>query len=278
MPLVYDATRLALTQPGLHPTVFDAAAPAPHIEALCAELSRLVYLPFECDPTQAATLREALGRVGIPAFEPFEHADTHTQAFGVRLPGGEAVVVFRGTQPDQVTDIGTDLRLTHVDWPGGGQVHSGFERAFRSVDTAVDTWLAQAGAAPKVFTGHSLGAALATLAAARWQPARLITFGSPRVGNAAFVATLAGVRIDRFVDCCDIVTAVPPDGPWYTHAGVMTYIDAAGHISTDPRHAEADRPEARLDYLAHHAWKLGELPARELADHAPINYVRAFFG
>ena len=41
--------------------------------------------------------------------------------------------------------------------------------------------------------------------------------------------------------------------------------------------AEADREAARLDYLRHDALRSGTLLARELADHAPINYIRAFW-
>lgn len=277
MTLPYDASPLALTQPGSRPTVFDAAAPRPGLEGLCAELARLAYLHFESDPAQAAQLTQALARAGIAGFRAFSNADTDTQALGLRLAGGEAVVVFRGTQPERVTDIGTDLEATLTPWPRGGRVHEGFAEAFRSVQGPIGAWLAQSGAAARIFTGHSLGAALATLAAAHWQPGRLITFGSPRVGDAAFVATLAGTPIDRFVDCCDIVTFVPPSGPWYRHAGPMRYIDAHGHLGSDPQAVDADRLKGRLDYIEHHAWKIGHLPARELADHAPINYVRAFF-
>ena len=44
-----------------------------------------------------------------------------------------------------------------------------------------------------ILAGHSLGAALATLAATVFPPALLVTLGSPRVGDAEFVAALAEV-------------------------------------------------------------------------------------
>ena len=63
-------------------------------------------------------------------------------------------------------DLITDLRIPTVDWPeGGGQVHKGFALATRGVLPQLRAWLAGAGAGggPLVFTGHSLGAAVATL-------------------------------------------------------------------------------------------------------------------
>jgi hypothetical protein len=61
-----------------------------------------------------------------------------------------------------------------------------------------------------LITGHSLGAALATLAAIVVKPAKLITFGSPRVGNEALCGLLDGVEVRRFVNCCDLITRIPP--------------------------------------------------------------------
>lgn len=60
-------------------------------------------------------------------------------------------------------------------------------------------WLAELAklGCPVFYTEHSLGAALATLAAARRAPKAGYAFGSPRVGNQAFTSTLASVPIRR---------------------------------------------------------------------------------
>src|SRR5262249_54451343 len=95
------------------------------------------------------------------------------------------------------------------------------------------------GAKPVWLTGHSLGAALATLAAARWAAGHrvqgLYTFGSPRVGNAAFAATVPGPCY-RFVNNNDVVTRLPPPGLFagYRHVGVLKYIRTDGVIVEDP--------------------------------------------
>jgi hypothetical protein len=132
---------------------------------------------------------------------------------------------------------------------------------------------------PLVFTGHSLGAALATLAASSHRPAQLYTFGCPRVGDTAFVQGLEALAHERYVDCCDIVTRVPPEGPMpvYRHTGTLMYIDSAGTVTAapPPDKVESDRRQASLEYLAQLGFLFGKVPMRELADHAPINYVWA---
>jgi hypothetical protein len=40
---------------------------------------------------------------------------------------------------------------------------------------------------------------------------------------------------------------------------------------------EHDRLVARAEYLETQAWKAGTVLFRDLADHAPINYLRALF-
>ena len=83
-----------------------------------------------------------------------------------------------------------------------------------------------------VCTGHSLGAALATLCAARIDAHELYTFGSPRVGNRDFVKELIkdGIKHYRFVNNNDIVTKVPFALMMYKHCGELCYINYHGNI------------------------------------------------
>jgi len=85
------------------------------------------------------------------------------------------------------------------------------------------------------FTGHSLGGAMATLAAVRCsrlhntpQPSGLYTFGSPKVGNRAFASFAKELCIPgaRWVNNVDIVTRVPF---WpYVHIGAYQYMNHNG--------------------------------------------------
>jgi hypothetical protein len=106
----------------------------------------------------------------------------------------------------------------------------------------------------------------------------LITIGSPRVGDPDFAASLSGIDYLRIVDCCDVVTTVPPETflHVYAHGGTLEYVTREGIAvgSAEPAFVDQDREQARDAYPQLAPPKV---LARALADHAPINYVRAFF-
>ena len=114
---------------------------------------------------------------------------------------------------------------------------------------------------PLFMAGHSLGAALALLAATRRAPTAVYTYGCPRVGNAAFAAQLANVAVHRIVHGQDVVTAVPPEILGFRHVGDERRIGAGTKRSP------------KFDLAA--IMREMTTPPKPLADHAPINYVRA---
>jgi hypothetical protein len=275
----YDASRDALDSPQLRPTVLTAGKQY-DVLALSVEFARLAYVGFERSDAERTRLEEALGRVQFDGFVPFNDPATGTQGFGaLRSHDGLAILAFRGTEPQAFTDLGTDLEVTLTDWnESGGRVHEGFARAARSIFEPVTQWLqlTQTDRKQLILTGRSLGAAIATLYASVLESARLITIGSPRVGDAAFVATLDKIDVTRYVDCCDVVTELPPELAGYEHVGTASYLTRAGQLapSVDAAFIDADRSAARAEYLREYAWKTGNVVLRDLADHAPINYVR----
>lgn len=124
------------------------------------------------------------------------------------------VVAFRGTSSWR--DWVTDAKAVYVPWvtPTGmkGFVHGGFFRAFSSVRERITERVKQMSAV--TFTGHSLGGALATLAAAWYCGAqrkigRLITFGSPKVGNDEFADNFDDIPTSIYRHGRDAVTYVP---------------------------------------------------------------------
>jgi hypothetical protein len=173
----------------------------------------------------------------------------------------------------------TDANALLTPWPeSAGLVHAGFAAAMRAVLPELRRWLEPQPCAGKLLvTGHSLGAALATLAASVLQPSLTVTLGSPRVGDRAFAATVTSELV-RIVGCCDAVTDLPPPIV-YCHVGPTTYVTHDGRqvVEPSPAFMRTDRLRGRTQYFLRHAWKKGAVMVRDFADHAPINYARAFF-
>ncbi len=198
---------------------------------------------------------------------------------------GFAIVTFRGTEPDQSSDIFDDARFALVPWDtSGASVHLGFLGALDRVWPRLAPQLEALAPARRIwFTGHSLGAALATLAAARFdRTAGVCTFGSPRVGNRAFASTFSarfGARAWRYVADSDVVTQVPPPAPLpYKHVDALRQIDAAGMVSLE-RPALSQVLKALFGDAQHLRQVLTLLrtgsttaPPKFLLDHMPAGY------
>lgn len=292
----YDPTLEALLHPEKrHPYGLHEAGDGWPEDAICAEFARLAYFPFKGEGEER--LPAALAKAGFGAPERWDSKvptfgswlarsrqllrDRNAQAFGaVALDGGLAIVSFRGTQPNQPMDLLIDLNFRSVSWLGQGQVHEGFWKAYQSLDARIEAWLRSVRPRRLIVTGHSLGAAMATLMAARRPDARLVTFGSPLVGDSEFVRTFEGRDVARYVDCADLVTTVPFERLGYAEAAAMRYVDRGGVVHDPPTSAEwveQDREEAKSDYF-HRLLRFGNAPSRDLADHAPVNYVSAVAG
>jgi hypothetical protein len=279
----YSALQDDLYYPCKRANFFSSGSPKSEA-ALCAEMARLAYChqdsSFAFDQDK---IRKVLDRVGFKTCEFFEHPigpggeGAHcflTQKDETQKDKKLAVVAFRGTDKDDPTDVHYDLDFKLEPWPRGGRVHAGFAHALAAVREPLNSKL-QSIEGRILFTGHSLGAAMATLLASERPPASLYTFGSPRVGDADFVATLKGVDNHRYVDCCDIVTRIPLEGMGYAHFGRPHYIDRKRRITFDPNFLSIayDRFCGKLRYLEGYAMKPGNVGVRDFADHAPVNYV-----
>jgi hypothetical protein len=280
MVIAYDPTRSALYTPETQDTVFETGLAVSSLQ-LAVEGARLAYYRAEESPAQMKRLGDALGQVGFALPKMFVDIASGAAGFGC-LRAGTALIGLRGTQPDDISDIAHDLEATLIDWPeSGGHVHAGFASATRALLPAIRQWLNDNNVASEnlIVTGHSLGAAMATLVASVFKPAWLVALGSPRVGDQAFIDTVEVANTRRIVDCCDVVTRLPPPVGGYIHLPSCVYITRTGPVMPDPAQSliDEDRLEAREEYLIDYAWKRGAVSVRDLADHAPINYVRAFF-
>jgi triacylglycerol lipase len=226
-----------------------------------ARCSYLVYPPAgepdEPDDEAAVRIKETIGPWGLDP-DRFEFiSNKSTQCF-VACNDDVILVCFRGTEVGNRWDIVTDLVAIPASDAGFvGRVHVGFIAGL-SQAWGHESGLEGRGLAEvlrsyrtrgqKVWlTGHSLGGALAELAAARLiKEGRLspediggvITFGQPRVGNKRFAAEYEDKndlkkRHFRVVNNNDVVTRTPLPGlkvgtlrlPEFRHVGRVVFIN-----------------------------------------------------
>lgn len=303
----YDATRESLYSPGEATNffrLFDAPSTTLAPEILCAEMARLAYVK------QENRLKKYLE---IGDFTLYWHIGYEkgrgTQVF-IALDKfnnngpQQAIISFRGTECDDPSDLIADINLLKQPWYDFnhkqiGQVHTGFSSAIiadpshsnilSQLKNQIDLLTITYPNLNNIYiTGHSLGAALATLCTSCFIPAypdkniHLYTYGSPRVGDCDFVKSIAVDKHDRYVNCCDLITRIPPSGGLqdYQHNGNLYYIESNGVVNKEIKSEEniSGRLAASEDYIKKFSFLLKTVWMRELADHSPINYISGVSG
>jgi predicted lipase len=170
--------------------------------------------------------------MAVLSADTYEEAHTpdwvigNTEVYTTQLSHTQRVVAFRGTSAN-FDDILADMRA--IPWYHNklGMVHKGFLLGGLSVWPVVREYLKQHGSEKFIFTGHSKGAAEATVVAALaslefGHIGGLVTFGSPRVGFSLNAKINSNAGVSRFVNANDLV----PRHPWafwgYRHVGDET--------------------------------------------------------
>jgi Lipase (class 3) len=225
--------------------------------------------------------------------------------------GRVGVLAFRGTDPASVITILSDAEAMQRPF-GGHMVHAGF---FANVEALWDdvTELLEGALAGKHFdndgqpvalekgletlyvTGHSLGGAMAVLAASRllrndyasWDPAKLIrgvyTFGQPMVGDHGFAEACERDfqgRLFRHVYRSDVVPQLPPRSRFdYAHTGREWRSPAVDHawVGGGEPSTRAWLPAALIGVSAN-ALQARLVPNAHIGhydidDHMPANYL-----
>lgn len=153
--------------------------------------------------------------LGYSLLECFSTHKTGTQAILLKN-ANRLVLAFRGTETNSFKDIRADAKAVSVKCVTSGRVHAGFKEAFEDVQDEIESFLRQdssLSSLPLFITGHSLGGALATIAAKRLDHtggiAACYTFGAPRVGDDEWINELKA-PLYRLVNAADCVTMLPP--------------------------------------------------------------------
>ncbi|KAL7749243.1 hypothetical protein RI367_005395 [Sorochytrium milnesiophthora] len=195
------------------------------------------------------------------------------------------VVVFRYTDNNinWAEDFVMLMRDLPVPVPSAFQsrdpkVHVGFWLVYDSLRAQLRDGLAAARQQypdyTVVFSGFSMGAAMATLAVAEFVPAfnlpvantKLITIGSPRTGNQAFADLIDsfGIEVQRMVHENDIIVHLGPRSFGYQHTSGQKYsIGDVPYVCVgqeDPKCANSRVPF--LEYAQHQMYFAGTYEAK----------------
>jgi len=178
------------------------------ISSIALDLSNAAYCEkdqiesWDCLPCQRA-LRQGVGTVAVPrVFDGEVGGFGKVQRWGTRgfvgaLSENRIVVSFRGSAnlTNWIEDFDFVTLVPYAECPEC-KVHEGFYKSWvsvaRGITAAVKELRAHMPKADILVTGHSLGAAMAALAAVHLYyseglpVSHVYTFGQPRVGNAEF--------------------------------------------------------------------------------------------
>ena len=187
-------------------------------------------------------IKWVLRAIGAKHFQFFSWETTQVAVFVIEEI---CIVTFRGTEwggKKGFTDLMSDLQFEMVPFLGSknnAHVHRGFLEAFEEtldpgtgLTSYVDSLWRSGDAKQVLFTGHSLGGALATVASAfhrgRYETPGIVnekktaqaktplfTFGAPRTGNPDFISLLPEETY-RFVTKGDPIPYLPPNIPGMT--------------------------------------------------------------
>jgi hypothetical protein len=230
---------------------------------------------------------------------PLPLADTR----GIIVHGPEGTVVaFAGTDPLVPANWLTDFNTL----PTPDDMHAGFENAVKAVWSQLRSAVLERDDAqrPLLFTGHSLGGALAVVAAKLlWRDAlsdidSIYTFGMPRCGGRRFAEEYEhelGPKTYRLVHGDDIVATVPPSSFGFHHVGRLLSCAHGSNFERSDLPGQSEGPsfssavfKGIRDML--HAVIIGDLPAATqpgrlgeafrflppgIGDHIPARYLAA---
>jgi hypothetical protein len=213
----------------LSPPIYRAAY-SDRMAWILASMAQLAYDRFEDSETALRLFRAKLEGGGFTLVKTFYSKESDTQAFLATSNDGYAVLTFRGTELGKRQDIATDVRAIKVSVLEG-RIHDGFRAAYDSVAKDIQRSVLKLKGMPLYITGHSLGAALATVATQmlehnltiREMIAACYTFGSPRVGDKHYDIEFKS-PIYRVVNTTDIVTIIPLLAMGYIHIGDIRYL------------------------------------------------------
>ena len=243
-----------------------------------AVLSRLSY--YDSTDKILAELHGMPNGLGFESVKSFSNKSS--QAIFVEHKD-YLTMAFRGT--DEFGDWIDNLKLGNKKLHGFEKCHGGFLEATNDIWDDIDAVYKEARTRekrPLFITGHSLGGAMATIAATKLlhesRPfISVYTFGQPRVlteESATKFDASKRAHFYRFQNNNDIVSRVPARAGRYKHVGDCVYITSEGKIMDEPGfwYRFVDTFEGAVDKIKEHGF---ESITHLTADHNIPRYEEA---
>lgn len=169
-------------------------------------------------------------------------------------------ISYRGTTEMKDVMINLWLSMTPSDF-GDGSFHSGFYHQHASLWGRVFAYIMHHNPEKVVFTGHSLGGAIGTIAASKSKlvfPDKeicLVSFGCPRVGDSAFFEFFTSQKIvhKRFVNDHDPISYVPSVVRWRHVGDLYRFVDGRLEVTPQEMVSKTDATWINLLYALDHS-------------------------
>lgn len=261
---------------------------------LSSLLSYHSYKDWDCEMERCGQL----SRLGVSEAVSLEDSSNHdTQMNVFTLKDKQLVIAFRGSEAGSFEKVRkdwleTDFRVNFITTYSkilnkDVLVHRGF---WFAVDGVFNDLLSRLGP-PKShnkalwLTGHSLGGALAKVAAFRlketgYPVAGVITFAAPKVsdGSLRLWYKKTGLRLDEWVNNNDPVPQLPLSGKvlgsdqrrFYTHEGTLNVIKTSGQVQFDGKFNKVPDITIGAHSMAGYANALYNNLAKSVQDSFPL--------
>jgi len=208
-------------------------------KATMYELSLFSNLAYK----EEGYVRDYLLSRGYDYLKLIDNEKTKTRAY-ISASEDNIILFFRGTIEKENAKTNVDVIKTKAPSLGKKEkIHRGFWRAYKKIKDAIleELMVLLKEKDRKVWiTGHSLGAALAGIAAFDIQKSYVkkniegsYLFGLPRFCNNKFARSYDRLlkRITfRIVNNNDMVPRVPPRSIGYSHIGALYYFNSKGEL------------------------------------------------
>ena len=127
----------------------------------------------------------------------------------LRKLGDHVVVAFRGT--DDTSSFLNDIDIIPMDIPNIGKLHSGFWHAWQHISEPIKRAI---GSSNVVFTGHSLGAAIALIAALDCKISGIsvravYAFEPPMISPIDLSSKFNGIDLNLYKNGDDVIPELP---------------------------------------------------------------------